>query len=300
MVFNVIFMYNNAVIMNSSKKQALEIIEAAVNCKYYTGGSTYWEYNFSNGWLTRPYSAITRIIKGSSELEVRDTYHIVRKTGDTVYIPAGKWRRSLILSKEGAHFVWSRLLFTVFSGIDILNFFDIPPIFPDDSGDRFECLLSGLNSLDSEISGSLFETAVKKKKLLYDILFLILENSRIKDSSLDALTRIQRLAPSINYINENFLRSLNINEIAGIANLSKSQFHRNFKKTFGVPPLEYQKKLRLKEAQKLLLFTDKNIAEIADATGYDDQFHFSRLFKARFGLSPLKFRKVNDIKRLSL
>jgi AraC-like DNA-binding protein len=293
-------MNNNAVIMNSSSKQALDIIEEAVKCKYLTGGQTYWEYNFTNGWLLRPYTAITRIIRGSSELEVRDTYHIVRKAGDTVYIPAGKWRRSQILSEEGGEFVWSRMQFTVFSGIDILTFFDIPAIFPDDSGDEFEIILSDLNKLENGGSKSLFETAIRKKKLLYDLLFLIIENSTIKENSLEALSRIQRLAPAINYINENFLSPLKVDEIAAIANLSKSQFHRNFRKTFGVPPLEYQKKLRLKEAQQLLLFTDKNIAEITEAAGYDDQFHFSRLFKAHFGLSPLKFRKVNDIKRLSL
>jgi AraC-like DNA-binding protein len=291
-------MKNNAVNMKSSKKQALEIIEEAISCKYFAGGLTHSEYKFTNGWITRPYSAITRIVKGKSELELKDKYYIERNTGDTVYIPAGQWRRSMILSKDGAAFVWARVLFTVFSGIDILNFFDIPMIFPRNSGDNFESLLSQLNNLEE--TKSLFETAIRKKKLLYDLLSLILENSRIKDSSIEALSRIQRLAPAINYINKNFLNPLKVDEIAETANLSKSQFHRNFKKAFGVPPLEYQKKLRLKEAQQLLLFTDKNIAEISEATGYDDQFHFSRLFKAHFGLSPLKFRKVNDIKRLSL
>jgi len=152
-----------------------------------------------------------------------------------------------------------------------------------------------LNEVSEETPTSFFSSAVKRKKLLCEMLALIVENSRVKEDSIQAILQIKRLASAIKFINERYKERLSVDEIASVARLSKSQFHRNFKQAFGSSPLEYQKKLKLKEAQSLLLLSDKNISEITEEAGYGDQFHFSRIFKKQFGVSPLKFRQINNI-----
>ena len=45
------------------------------------------------------------------------------------------------------------------------------------------------------------------------------------------------------------------------------------------------------EAKRLLIYTDKNISEIAYELGFDDSSHFAKFFKKQLGVSPTLFRK---------
>lgn len=65
-----------------------------------------------------------------------------------------------------------------------------------------------------------------------------------------------------------------------------------FKKEMGVSPLEYLIKLRMKNAEQLLMasWPDRySVAEVAAMCGYNDPLYFSRVFKKYFGLSPKKY-----------
>src|SRR5438309_1537917 len=53
---------------------------------------------------------------------------------------------------------------------------------------------------------------------------------------------------------------------------------------------EYVRALRIKHAAQRMARTDASLAEIAAATGFSDQSHFSRTFKRQTGLLPSEFR----------
>ena len=76
------------------------------------------------------------------------------------------------------------------------------------------------------------------------------------------------------------------------SSLGRSYAHieRCFKRHFGMSPEKYLAGIRMDRAQEMLLETSLNVAEIADALGYDDPGYFSRLFSRRTGLSPANFR----------
>lgn len=286
--------------MNEHGSMVLEIIEDAVVCKCPLVDRTWQERGHESDWLTRPYAGVTHVVKGDSEIIWGDPQRrIFRTTGQTVYIPPNVWRKSRVLSSDGAEYLWIRVNFTVFSGIDVLSFFDVPLIFDVDAKEAFFDVLTRLSRAEGDQS-SVFKVAVNRQRCLYELLSLIIERSTMKEDSFQAISRLNRLAPTLRFIEANFKNRLTVDRMADFANLSKSQFHRNFKAAFNISPLEYQKRLRLREAQRSLQLSDRSVAEIGEEIGYGDPFHFSRIFKDHFGLSPLKYRQSHGIDKMSL
>jgi AraC family transcriptional regulator len=66
---------------------------------------------------------------------------------------------------------------------------------------------------------------------------------------------------------------------------------RTFRKAFGCTPGEYLARCRLRKAMALLRESSLPLAEIALATGFFDQSHFSRTFRQHFGVAPHAYRK---------
>ena len=79
-------------------------------------------------------------------------------------------------------------------------------------------------------------------------------------------------------------------ELAAIANMSESHFRRSFKQCFGIAPQEFILQQRLRNAAKLLTQTDQSISQVALASGFGDQSHFSRQFGRFFGQTPRGYR----------
>jgi AraC-like DNA-binding protein len=105
-------------------------------------------------------------------------------------------------------------------------------------------------------------------------------------------TRIpQRLLNVRNFIDENSDRLVLLEELAGVAHLSVSQFSAEFRRCFGQSPIRYATQARLRHAIHYLLNPNYSIAEAAEKTGFADLFHFSKSFKKHFGASPRAYRK---------
>ncbi|MDR3708030.1 MAG: AraC family transcriptional regulator [Capsulimonadaceae bacterium] len=92
-------------------------------------------------------------------------------------------------------------------------------------------------------------------------------------------------------LGENIQEPLTLACMARRVNMSPSHFSAEFKRWFGVSPIEYHIQLRLHAASYLLRDGNKAVADVAREVGYDDPFHFSKQFKARFGVRPRDIRK---------
>ena len=101
------------------------------------------------------------------------------------------------------------------------------------------------------------------------------------------------ITKAIELINEDFDQQLRVESIAGDLGMSVSGFHHHFKEVTAMSPLQYQKRLRLQEARRLLLGGGLNATDVAYRVGYNDSSHFSREYKGLFGLPPKQ-----DIDRL--
>ncbi|WP_094605793.1 HTH-type transcriptional activator RhaS [Sporomusa silvacetica DSM 10669] len=102
-----------------------------------------------------------------------------------------------------------------------------------------------------------------------------------------------RIRETIDQIVNNFDKPLRIEDLAEIASMGTSTFHRHFKEVTAMSPLQFQKHLRLQEAQRLLLSESTDAADVAFRVGYESASQFNREYSRMFGLPPRE-----DIKRL--
>ena len=91
---------------------------------------------------------------------------------------------------------------------------------------------------------------------------------------------------AIHFLRDRFAEPVRIGELASIAGLSPSAFHRQFKSVTSMTPLRYQKQLRLIEARRLLGSDAVNVESAAYRVGYQSPSQFSREYTRMFGTAP--------------
>jgi AraC family transcriptional regulator len=79
--------------------------------------------------------------------------------------------------------------------------------------------------------------------------------------------------------------------LAEQAGISEFHFNRLFRRAVGIPPSQYQIKLRIDEARRLLRETNMTVVTIANEVGYSNPSHFSRVFRKDTGFSPSEYRR---------
>jgi AraC-like DNA-binding protein len=96
-----------------------------------------------------------------------------------------------------------------------------------------------------------------------------------------------RMARAIEIVRKNFDKPLRIDDLASELCMSVSGFHAHFKAVTAMSPLQFQKRLRLQEARRLMLNEDFDAAQAGFRVGYDDASHFNREYKRLFGKPPM-------------
>lgn len=95
----------------------------------------------------------------------------------------------------------------------------------------------------------------------------------------------------LDYISENYMETITIEELAEILHFSPQYFMRFFKKYTKMTCLDYINDYRLNIAARLLLETNKSINEIAAESGLENVSYFNRLFKRKYEMTPREYRK---------
>jgi AraC family transcriptional regulator len=97
---------------------------------------------------------------------------------------------------------------------------------------------------------------------------------------------------SIEYIEKNLDKKIELKELADRVFMSQYHFHRVFHAAVGEPVGEYIRKRRLTEAAKELVNTEQKIVDIALKYQFGSQETFSKAFKKLYGLPPKEFRRT--------
>jgi AraC-like DNA-binding protein len=97
-----------------------------------------------------------------------------------------------------------------------------------------------------------------------------------------------RIAEAIARLREEYDRPLRIGALARDLGMSVSAFHHHFKSVTAMSPLQFQKRLRLQEARRLMLGEGYDATTAGLSVGYDDASHFSREYKRLFGEPPMR------------
>lgn len=95
-----------------------------------------------------------------------------------------------------------------------------------------------------------------------------------------------RIARSVAWLRNHYREPLTIESLALRAAMSASSFHKHFKELTTLSPVQFQKRLRLQEAARLMLSEGKNVEAAAFAVGYKSSSQFSREYKRVFGVAP--------------
>lgn len=103
----------------------------------------------------------------------------------------------------------------------------------------------------------------------------------------------ERLDKTKEYIDEFYYDEISLELLAKKCNSSKYYFNRNFTKEYGISPIRYLTKIRLKTALELLIRSEKTIAEIAGLVGFNSISGFYNSFVKEYNSPPGIFKKDN-------
>jgi AraC-like DNA-binding protein len=107
-----------------------------------------------------------------------------------------------------------------------------------------------------------------------------------------------QIARAIDWLKGNFTRPLRIDDLATQVNMSTSTFHHHFRALTAMSPLQYQKRLRLDEARRLMLTERLDAASAAFQVGYESSSQFSREYNRLFGAPPL--RDITNLRQIGV
>ncbi|EAQ63344.1 putative transcriptional regulator [Marinomonas sp. MED121] len=138
------------------------------------------------------------------------------------------------------------------------------------------------------LAGKPLEMKVMGPLILKEIHFLLLKSSN--GDMLRHLTEqdshVSKVTQAIDVIRQNFKTALSMPDIAKNIGMSTSSFYEHFKQVTKSTPLQYQKELRLIEAQRLIREENTSVSAAAFEVGYESPTQFSREYSRKFGNTP--------------
>lgn len=116
-----------------------------------------------------------------------------------------------------------------------------------------------------------------------DVIKVQANNSNRTDSA--------RLFKMIDFLQKNYQKKFELDELCDYVNLSRSACCRYFKRTMNMSISDYITEYRLSQALFMLDNTDKSITEIAFQAGFASASYFIARFKEKLGITPLDYKK---------
>ena len=99
--------------------------------------------------------------------------------------------------------------------------------------------------------------------------------------------QVHRIARAVKLLRRDFAHALPVERLAAEAGMSASAFHQHFKRVTSLSPLQFQKRLRLIEARRLLHAQGASASSAAYAVGYESVPQFTREYGRMFGATPV-------------
>lgn len=155
-----------------------------------------------------------------------------------------------------------------------------------------------LREIAKQIFNQYFEKSEQNNiylmSLYYQLLNILVSNFLVKNDDKRFLKQKdideERVAQIVNYINENYFRSLSLNDLSEKLFLSIPYLSKYIKKKLGSSFIDYVNNIRLFHAVEDLLYTDKSIVYVSFENGFANTTAFSVAFKKAYHMTPSEYR----------
>jgi len=127
---------------------------------------------------------------------------------------------------------------------------------------------------------------------LKELLIRLVQSQYLKRVEIDVNKNANRQHFLIDYIHGHLTEKLGADTLSRKAYMSRNEFFRWFRQQFGISPLEYINRERIKLAKQLLGNENKTVTETAYQCGFTDVNYFVRLFKKSEGITPGTFKDI--------
>ena len=111
------------------------------------------------------------------------------------------------------------------------------------------------------------------------------------DMGQEKMVGLSKINCIVRYLEENFYRSITLDELSLAGGISKYHLIRSFTKMKGISPHKYLETVRIEKSKQ---FLEQNfpLAQVALKTGFTDQSHFTNAFKSLIGLTPKIYQNI--------
>lgn len=121
-----------------------------------------------------------------------------------------------------------------------------------------------------------------------EILYRLLrgKHASLLRAVVSAGSHLSQIGRATDWIRTHYADRISIDDLAALADMSVTSFHRHFKAITAMSPLQYRTQMRLQEARRLMLVDANDASTIALDVGYESVSQFSRDYRKMFGLPP--------------
>ena len=125
---------------------------------------------------------------------------------------------------------------------------------------------------------------------LYD--FLALNGFFLPKPEKIASATFSKIIKAVDYINENYEEQISLEFLSSKFNFAPEYLCRSFKKVTGYTIVEYINYVRVKNAEKMMIYQKHSLGEIGRAVGFASQSYFIKTFKKFLRYTPLEYKKL--------
>ncbi|OCT15758.1 hypothetical protein A8709_16185 [Paenibacillus pectinilyticus] len=233
-----------------------------------------------------PVNRLYFIIEGEGYVKIGDqTYY--PKPGELYLLPAGRDQAYGTISDDTFGKYWCH--FTAKIGdLDLFQILSTAPSIvvkdPVLLKETFEKLISNRRS-------DAFSAEFRVTGILHELIAEFIDGNAAVKLNLATTPTYEKMNGVLRYMEQHMAEQISIETLAQLAHYHPNYFINAFKQFTGYSPIQYMNHLRSEKAKDLLLTTELNVSQIADAFGMELSY-FSRMFKEQTGFKPTAFRDL--------
>lgn len=148
-----------------------------------------------------------------------------------------------------------------------------------------------LKNYPEELLKKIYESYEESYFISISYLYQLLDDIYKKMETTPNTASYLTIKPAVEYIENNYEKSISIDTLAEYCNISRVSFFRLFKKILKVTPIEYKHNIMIQHAIDLLSNTAMPIEEISIIVGFSSSNYFRKIFFKKIGKTPKELRK---------